>query len=132
SRKPSKKRRATRVSRDFPGKPKRSDLPVTIDNYKLAFQEEARELLGELESALLELNVRRDDRDVVGRVFRALHTIKGSGAMFGFDDIAAFSHGLETAFDLLRTGQLSATSDLINLTFAAGDQIKTMLDSAAG
>lgn len=105
---------------------------MTIDNYKLAFQEEARELLGELESALLELNVRRDDRDVVGRVFRALHTIKGSGAMFGFDDIAAFSHGLETAFDLLRTGQLSATSDLINLTLAAGDQIKTMLDSAAG
>jgi two-component system chemotaxis sensor kinase CheA len=103
-----------------------------IDKYKQAFQEEARELLAELESALLELDQRRDDREVVGRAFRALHTIKGSGAMFGFDDIAAFSHNLETAFDRLRNGQLAATADLINLTLAAGDQIKNMLDEADG
>ena len=99
-----------------------------IDKYKQAFQEEARELLVELESALLELDQNRDDREVVGRAFRALHTIKGSGAMFGFDDIAGFAHNLETAFDRLRNGQLAATADLINLTLAAGDQIKTMLD----
>jgi two-component system chemotaxis sensor kinase CheA len=103
-----------------------------IDKYKQAFQEEARELLTELESALLELDQKRDDREVVGRAFRALHTIKGSGAMFGFDDVAGFAHNLETAFDRLRNGQLAATADLINLTLAAGDQIKTMLDEAAG
>ncbi len=103
-----------------------------IDKYKQAFQEEARELLAELESALLELDQKRDDREVVGRAFRALHTIKGSGAMFGFDDVAGFAHGLETAFDRLRNGQLAATADLINLTLAAGDQIKTMLDEADG
>ena len=103
-----------------------------IDKYKQAFQEEARELLTELESALLELDQKRDDREVVGRAFRALHTIKGSGAMFGFDDVAGFAHNLETAFDRLRNGQLAATADLINLTLAAGDQIKTMLDEADG
>jgi two-component system chemotaxis sensor kinase CheA len=103
-----------------------------IDKYKQAFQEEARELLAELESALLELDQKRDDCEVVGRAFRALHTIKGSGAMFGFDDVAGFTHSLETAFDRLRNGQLAATADLINLTLAAGDQIKTMLDEADG
>lgn len=103
-----------------------------IDKFRQAFQEEAHELLGELESALLELERKRDDREVVGRVFRALHTIKGSGAMFGFDDIAGFAHDLETAFDRLRHGQIEATADLINLTLAAGDQIGTMLDEAAG
>jgi two-component system, chemotaxis family, sensor kinase CheA len=103
-----------------------------IDKYKQAFQDEARELLVELESALLELDQKRDDREVVGRAFRALHTIKGSGAMFGFDDVAGFAHNLETAFDRLRNGQLAATADLINLTLAAGDQIKSMLDEAAG
>jgi len=103
-----------------------------IDKYKQAFQEEARELLTELESALLELDQNRDDREIVGRAFRALHTIKGSGAMFGFEDIAGFAHNLETAFDLLRNGRLAATADLINLTLAAGDQIKTMLDESAG
>ena len=103
-----------------------------IDRFKQGFQEEARELLGELESALLELDQKRDDPEVVGRAFRALHTIKGSGAMFGFDDIAAFAHNLEAVFDQLRKGELAATTDLINLTLAAGDQIKTMLDVAAG
>ena len=52
--------------------------------------------------------------------------------MFGFDDIAGFAHDLETAFDQLRKGQLAATADLINLALAAGDQIKAMLDEAAG
>jgi len=100
--------------------------------YRQAFQEEARELLVELESALLELNDKRDDRELVGRAFRALHTIKGSGGMFGFDDIARFAHGLEAAFDRLRSGEIAATSSLINLALASGDQIKAMLDASAG
>jgi two-component system, chemotaxis family, sensor kinase CheA len=103
-----------------------------IDKFRQSFREEARELLTELESALLELDRKRDDREVVGRAFRALHTIKGSGAMFGFDDIAGFAHNLETAFDRLRNGQLSATADLINLTLAAGDHIKSMLEAEDG
>jgi len=103
-----------------------------MENFKQAFQDEARELLVELESALLELDQSREDREVLGRAFRALHTIKGSGAMFGYDDIAGFAHNLETAFDQLRNGELAATSDLINLTLAAGDHIKTMLDRADG
>jgi two-component system, chemotaxis family, sensor kinase CheA len=103
-----------------------------IDKYKQAFQEEAHELLGELEAALLELSHSPADIEVVGRAFRALHTIKGSGAMFGFDDIAGFAHNLESAFDQLRNGQLAATAGLINLTLAAGDQMKAMLDAAAG
>ena len=103
-----------------------------MDKYKQAFLEEAGETLCELEAALLELDQNREDREVVGRAFRALHTIKGSGAMFGFDDIAAFTHNLESAFDHLRTGQLAVSADLISLALAAGDQIKTMLDEAAG
>ncbi|MDR3699293.1 MAG: chemotaxis protein CheA [Candidatus Sulfopaludibacter sp.] len=102
-----------------------------IDKYRQAFQEEARELLAELESALLELDQKRGDQEVVGRAFRALHTIKGSGAMFGFDDIAGVAHNLEAAFDRLRKGELAVSTSLINLALAAGDQIKTMLDASA-
>jgi two-component system chemotaxis sensor kinase CheA len=101
-------------------------------DYKQAFQDEARELLVELETALLELDQKPGDPELVGRAFRSLHTIKGSGAMFGFDNIVAFVHNLETAFDRLRKGQLAPASELISLTLAAGDQIRTMLDEAAG
>src|SRR5215475_7087583 len=93
---------------------------ATNDKYREAFREEAREVIVELESALLELNDRPADLELVGRAFRALHTIKGSGAMFGFDEIAKFTHHVESAFDKLRNGQLAATSDLINLSLAAG------------
>ena len=103
-----------------------------MENLRQGFIEEAREHLVELEAALLELDQNRSDLSVVGRAFRALHTIKGSGAMFGFEEIASFTHDLENAFDQLRTGRLQATADLINLTLAAGDQIKTMLDESEG
>ncbi len=102
------------------------------DQYRQAFQEEAHELLAELESALLALDGDRANLDIVGRAFRALHTIKGSGAMFGFDALAAFTHHLENAFDQLRSGRLAVTAELIALALRSSDQIKAMLEEAAG
>jgi two-component system chemotaxis sensor kinase CheA len=101
---------------------------VNADNFKHSFREEGREILVDLESALLELNDNRGDMDLVGRVFRALHTLKGSGAMFGFEDMATFTHNLETAFDEVRNGRLQISSELIDLTLSALDQIRAMLE----
>jgi two-component system chemotaxis sensor kinase CheA len=102
------------------------------DKYRQAFQEEAREVLVELEATLLELSERPRDEELVGKAFRALHTIKGSGSMFGFDDVAAFAHSLENAFDEVRNGRLMMTSKLVDLSLGALDQIKAMLDEAVG
>ena len=74
------------------------------ENHKEVFKEEAHELLTELETVLLELETTPDDEDLLGRAFRAMHTIKGSGAMFGFDDVAEFTHEIETVFDKVRDG----------------------------
>ncbi len=108
------------------------NTPDNIEIFKQSFREEAREILVDLESALLELNENRADRELVSRVFRGLHTIKGSGAMFGFDEVAAFTHNLETAFDAVRTGKLEINGELIDLTLAALDRIKAMLDGKEG
>ena len=91
------------------------------------FQEEARELLAELEAVMLELENTPNDPDLVNRAFRAMHTIKGSGAMFGFDDIVTFTHNIESVYDLVREGQIKMTPELIALTFQAHDQIQKML-----
>ena len=101
---------------------------VNADQFKQSFREEAREILVDLEAALLELNENRADAELVGRVFRALHTIKGSGAMFGFEDLAAFTHNLENAFDQVRNGKLEVSSELVDLTLSALDQIRAMLE----
>lgn len=101
-----------------------------MDNTQDAYREEAYELLAELETALIDLGEHPDDADLIDRVFRAMHTIKGSGAMFGFNQIADFTHELETVFDLVREGRIAVTSQLINLSLSARDQIKAMLDDS--
>ncbi len=101
-----------------------------IDAHRQAFKEEAYELLSELETSLLALEETPDDTETIGRVFRAMHTIKGSGAMFGFEDIATFTHEVETVFDLVRNDKIPVTKHLINLTLSARDQIKGMLDAS--
>jgi two-component system, chemotaxis family, sensor kinase CheA len=103
-----------------------------IDQFRLGFREEARELLVDLESVLLQLNEHCEDTALVGRVFRAMHTIKGSGAMFGFDDLAAFTHDLENAFDEVRKGRLQVTPELVDLTLSALDQIRAMVEEGEG
>lgn len=99
------------------------------DQMKQAFLEEAGELLPELESALLELEEDPTDSDLINRVFRALHTIKGSGAMFGFEDIAEFTHDVETVYDKVRNGELTMSKELLDLSLSAKDQIQSLLFS---
>lgn len=98
------------------------------EQFKQSFREEAREILVDLEAALLELNNLPSDTELVGRVFRGLHTIKGSGSMFGFEQLAAFTHNLETAFDEVRNGRLEVDSRLVDLTLGALDQMRGLLE----
>jgi two-component system chemotaxis sensor kinase CheA len=99
-----------------------------MDDHRSVYREEAFELLAELEAALLELENTPEDLELVGQVFRSMHTIKGSGAMFGFDDIAAFTHEIETVFDLVRDGRMSVDRDLIQTTLQACDLIRQMVN----
>ncbi|GAB6125477.1 chemotaxis protein CheA [Humidesulfovibrio idahonensis] len=101
---------------------------MSDDESRAIFREEALDLLAELDTTLLELEDSPQDLDLVNRVFRALHTIKGSGAMFGFDDIANFTHSLENVFDKVRNTELVVTRDLITTSFAARDHILGLLN----
>ncbi|MBR0954336.1 chemotaxis protein CheA [Bradyrhizobium canariense] len=92
------------------------------------FRQEASELFEVLEGALLDLGLRPDDRELVDSAFRALHTIKGSGAMFGFDKVASFTHEFETAFDRVRKGEIKPTQELISVALAAKDYIRALIE----
>jgi two-component system chemotaxis sensor kinase CheA len=98
------------------------------DLHKAAFREEAYELLAELETALMELEENPSEPELIDRTFRSMHTIKGSGAMFGFTDISEFTHEVETVFDRVRNGKMSVNKELIDLTLKSCDLIRIMLD----
>ncbi len=99
----------------------------TPEQFASTFREEAAERLAEMEEGLLELEERPDDTELVARIFRAMHTIKGSGAMFGFEEIASFTHEMETVFDRVRNGKLQVTHDLVGLALEGKDLIRAML-----
>ncbi len=98
----------------------------------LAFKEEALERLAELEDALLELENNPSDQELLDSAFRAMHTIKGSAGMFGFEDIVDFTHNIETVFDCIRDGSIEITKELIALGLQAHDQIGKLLNEADG
>lgn len=93
-----------------------------------AFRVEARELLEQVEQGLLDLSVDLTDRAQIDAVFRGLHTLKGSGAMFGFDALAGFTHHCETAFDRVRKGLAPATQGLVAAILSAKDHMRALVD----
>ncbi|MES2197153.1 MAG: chemotaxis protein CheA [Pseudomonadota bacterium] len=101
---------------------------TTLDPAEV-FRQEASELFEVLEGALLDLGVRPDDKELVDTAFRALHTIKGSGAMFGFEAVASFTHEFETAFDRVRKGEITPNQDLISVALAAKDYIRALIEA---
>lgn len=101
---------------------------MTMTDPIAVFRTEAAELFEQIESGLLDLTHRLDDKDQIDAVFRGLHTLKGSGAMFGFDALAAFTHHCETAFDRVRKGEKPATNELIAAVLAAQDHMRALVD----
>jgi two-component system chemotaxis sensor kinase CheA len=93
------------------------------------YREEAADLLIQLEEALLGLEAAPQDRDLLDTAFRALHTIKGSGAMFGFEEVARFTHFLENAFDNVRKGAIPLSPALVGIALESRDHIRALIES---
>ena len=70
------------------------------------FRQEAADLLGELESALLKLEADPGNPALINRAFRVMHTLKGSGATSGFHELSDFLHRVEDVFDAARQSRL--------------------------
>ncbi len=96
------------------------------------FLEEVSELSRKLEAALLDLESSPDDPEPLGKVFRAMHTIKGNSAIFGLDRVSDFTHEVESVYELVRSGERKVDKALIDLTLAAKDMVLAMIGEPAG
>lgn len=93
------------------------------------FRQEASDLLTELEQALLELEQEPGDANAIDRVFRAMHTLKGSGATSGFAELSAFLHHVEDVFNAAREGRVAVNSTVVDLTLRLCDVIARYLEA---
>ena len=98
-----------------------------LEKINSVFFEEANDLLEQLEGHLLSLEENPEDKEIIGAVFRIMHTIKGSSGMFGFTAISSFTHEVESTFDMVRNGTAPVTPELISLTLKARDHIRDLL-----
>jgi two-component system chemotaxis sensor kinase CheA len=95
------------------------------------FMQEAGELLAEMEAILLRAEEGSPGEDDLNALFRCAHTIKGSGGLFGLDEVVRFTHVVENVLDRLRNGRLQFDSDLISLLFDCQDHIAHLIAAVA-
>ena len=105
---------------------------MNFEDTKDLFTEEARDILAKLEISLVSLEKNPGNKELVDEIFRGLHTIKGSGAMFGFQEVSDFTHHIETFFDELRKGRLAIDSQAIDIGLRSTDCIALLLKGTDG
>jgi two-component system chemotaxis sensor kinase CheA len=104
-----------------------SSAGIDLSQFYQVFFEEAGENLELMEQKLLELNVDAADDEEMNAIFRCAHSVKGGAATFGFSDVAALTHQMETLLDKLRRHELTPTSAMVDVLLAAGDALKEQL-----
>ncbi|WP_176718269.1 Hpt domain-containing protein, partial [Xanthomonas translucens] len=96
------------------------------------FIAESRDLLEDMERNLLEAERGEAGPDAVNAIFRAAHTIKGSGGLFDLAQLVGFTHVVESVLDLVREHTVALDSELIQLMLACCDHIRALVEAAAG
>jgi two-component system chemotaxis sensor kinase CheA len=98
-----------------------------IDTFLL----EAREQLEAMEKGLLQAEGGGCDEECVNAIFRAAHTIKGSGGMFGFEPVVRFTHGMESVLDRVRDGEIPLDANLTELLLGCCDHLALLVEETA-
>lgn len=105
---------------------------MDMSEFHAIFFEEAGEHLASLESLLLGLDRDAPDPEHLNAIFRAAHSIKGSSSTFGFPDMAAVTHDLETLLDRVRKQEMPLTEHIIDVTLVARDVLLAQLAAHQG
>lgn len=100
-----------------------------MEQFLQVFFEETDEHLATLELLLIGLDLEQPDAEALNGIFRAAHSIKGSSGMFGFDDLTAVTHELETLLDRIRCGQTALRTEMIEVFLEARDVLQRLLDA---
>ncbi|SDI44959.1 chemotaxis protein CheA [Propionivibrio dicarboxylicus] len=108
-----------------------ADSSIDLSQALGAFMEEARELLDQMEAILLRAEEAACDEEDLNALFRCAHTIKGSGGLFGLDEVVRFTHVVENVLDRLRKGSLQFDSALITLLLECQDHISNLIVAVA-
>jgi two-component system chemotaxis sensor kinase CheA len=103
---------------------------LSVTQIRALFAQEAEGRLIRLSQLLLELEGAQQDENLIRSVFREIHTLKGSSAVAGLDEVSRVAHELEGPVDDLRSGRRPVTPDVIDRLLAGVDRLSAAI--AAG
>lgn len=98
------------------------------------FLNESKELLQEMENGLIELESEIDDfqrKEIINHLFRAIHTIKGSAGIFGFNHVVDLTHIIETTLEQLKDAHIELDKEIVSTFLNSRDTIETLVSLAA-
>lgn len=93
------------------------------------FLVEAFELVEQIDHDLVELETNPEDLELLNRIFRVAHTIKGSSSFLNFDVLTKLTHHMEDVLNKARHGELKITPDIMDVVLESIDRMKTLLNS---
>lgn len=103
---------------------------IDLKQFYATFFAESLSGLDAMEADLLRLEANTGDSEITNAIFRVVHSIKGASSTFGFNDVAAFSHTLESFLDKLRNGHVGADAAIVNTLLQSVDALRAMLGAA--
>src|SRR5690606_25294424 len=103
---------------------------MSFDSALATFLTEATELLERMEMSLVELARSGSSTELINDIFRAAHTIKGTGGVFGFDTVVEFTHVVENLLDDIRAGHQDITPDMASLLLECCDHMRLLVQAA--
>lgn len=104
-------------------------MSIDMAQFHQVFFEESFEGLEVMERGLMELEPGVPDPEVINSVFRAAHSIKGGSGTFGFKEIAAFTHVMETLLDEMRDNIREVNQQNSDILLKSVDCLREMLES---
>jgi len=104
---------------------------MNLDDALNTFIVESRELLVQMEEALLRIEQKPEDTDTINAIFRAAHTIKGSAGLFGLDHIVSFTHHAESVLDKVRSDELRINNELVAIFLSVCDHLGVLISHIA-
>ncbi|MDK9717846.1 MAG: chemotaxis protein CheA [Trichlorobacter sp.] len=109
-------------------------MPIDCEDQELleGFLAETTELLEKLDDDLIALEKASDDPELMNRIFRSIHTVKGASSFLGFDLLVRVTHKTEDVLNRLRKGELQLTSEIMDVVLEATDLVKTLVSDIKG
>lgn len=102
-------------------------MPMDIKQFLQTFIEESTEMLQSTEQTLLNLDINAIDQESINSVFRSMHSLKGSSAVFGFNAVSELAHTLESFLDHVRSGKQKLSQENIDLLLKAVDHFRKVI-----